>query len=546
MTGRPEVSPQARSTAPLHVVVIGGGVAGLSTAWRLLADPELAGLTPTCAEDPGLAGAALDQVRSNLRVTVVESQDRLGGNIRSERDRGFLVEWGPNGYLDNAPETPRLCRLLGIEHRILPARDAASRRFLFVRGRLRELPLSPGAFLSSSVLTPAGRLRVLCEPFIPARPDPEESVYSFAARRIGDEAARTLVDAMVSGVYGGSARELSLLAAFPRMHALEKEYGGLVRGMMGKMREKRRQQNGSRPKGKKRGSSAGPAGPGGVLTSFDEGFEVLITELARSLRATGRCEILLGSPADGLTPPASPADALTPPGSSPTPEPAVPNHREGGPWRVHLGDGRELAADAVLLAIPSRHAGALTRSFDTKFCEELQGIPEAPLIVVGLGYRTEDLPSALDGFGFLIPRGEGPRCLGVLWDSCIYPNRAPEGMVLMRAMLGGAHDRSAIDLEDAKVLSTVLEDLKRTMGVSRPPRETWILRHKHGIPQYVVGHPERLRRIEERRRARPGLYLAGNSYRGISVNHCVEQSLPLAREILHRWTPAVHSDLKTS
>ena len=160
------------------------------------------------------------------------------------------MEWGPNGYLDNAPETPRLCRLLGIAHRVLPARDAAGRRFLYVRGRLRPLPLSPLAFLASRILSLRGRLRVLGEPFVAAHPDPEESVFSFAARRIGAEAADILVDAMVSGVYGGDSRRLSLVSTFPKMHALEKEHGGLVRGMLAaEMKAARRERKRTGAKG---------------------------------------------------------------------------------------------------------------------------------------------------------------------------------------------------------------------------------------------------------------------------------------------------------
>jgi protoporphyrinogen/coproporphyrinogen III oxidase len=493
-------------TTPLHVVIVGGGVAGLSTAWRLLTDPELAGITPTMPADERLSGDALSRLRANLTVTVLESSERLGGNIHSQHDQGFIVEWGPNGYLDNAPETPRICRLLGIEERIQPARDAAGRRFLYVRGRLRELPFSPISFLVSDVLTARGRLRVMREPFIPGRPDANESVFQFAARRIGEEAARILVDAMVSGVYGGNARELSLVAAFPKMYALEKEHGGLVRGMLAKMREGRTAETKAQAKAK---AKAGPAGPGGVLTSFDEGFEVLIHELAEALRQGGRCTIDKGTAVDDLVP--------------------SPGHR----WVVHLIDGRTLAADAVVVATPARHAGTVTRSFDPDLCRTLQSIPEAPLVVVGLAYGEDDLPEPLNGFGFLVPRGQGPRSLGVLWDSCIYPNRAPQGMVLLRAMLGGAHDRTAIEMGDSEVLKTVLGDLAVAMSLTIPPRRTWILRHPQGIAQYTVGHLERLASIDDCLRNWPGLFLAGSSYRGISVNHCVEQSIPLAREVLN-------------
>ncbi len=493
LRGERESSPSGREA--LRVVVVGGGIAGLATAWRLLADPELAAATPTTPQDDPLA-TRLPGVRARLHVTLLEASERFGGNIRAEQDRGFLVEWGPNGFLDNAAETPRLVRQLGIVDRMLPARDAAARRFIYVRGRLRPIPLSPAAFFASDILSFRGRLRILREPLVPPRPDPDESVFSFAARRIGEEAARILVDAMVSGVYGGDSRNLALNSAFPKMHALERDHGGLVRGMIARRKTARR-------------AGGGPAGPGGVLTSFDRGFEALTDELALALRRCNRADLRLSARAEEITP-----------------------HATAHRWRVRLADGESIEADAILLAVPARAAAPLVRPFDGGLAAVMAEIPEAPLVVVGAGYRTEDFASAPDGFGFLVPRGEGPRVLGVLWDSCIYPNRAPDGRVLLRAMLGGAHDSAAIELSDDAVLAQVRSDLAATMGVTARPDPVWILRHPQGIPQYTLGHPARLRAIEERLVTWPGLHVAGNAYHGISVNHCVERSIPVARRIL--------------
>jgi oxygen-dependent protoporphyrinogen oxidase len=189
----------------------------------------------------------------------------------------------------------------------------------------------------------------------------------------------------------------------------------------------------------------------------------------------------------------------------------------------------------VVLALPSRYAGPLCRSFDAELGAVLQSIPDAPLVVAALAYPVSDLPGSLDGFGFLVPRGEGPRILGVLWDSCIYPNRAPAGWVLLRAMLGGAHDPKAYELSDDQALKEILRDLGTTMKIAAPPARVWMLRHRHGIPQYALGHPRRLDTIEERRTRWPALAFTGNSYRGISVNHCVEHSISVARETLRHF-----------
>lgn len=527
-------APPRAGRDSLRVAIVGAGIAGLATAWRLLSDPELAAPTPTAPAD-GPLQPALPGLRSRLHVTLLEAAGRPGGNIRALHDGGFLVEWGPNGFLDNAPETPRLAARLGIEERLLPARDAAARRFIYVRGALRPLPLSPAAFLASGILSLRGRLRVLREPFIPPRPDPDESVFSFAARRIGDEAARILVDAMVSGVYGGDSRDLALASAFPKMHALERDHGGLVRGMIARKREARRHDG--RTVAPARRPSGGPAGPGGVLTSFDRGFEVLTDVLAAELARSGAADLRYHAPAKAIVP----VEALT--GAPGGPGEETPDGRSrvaAGPsggtprcWRIELAGGESIEADAVLLAIPARAAAPLVQGFDGRLAALLGQIPEAPLVVVGAGYRSADFVPPLDGFGFLVPRGPGPRALGVLWDSCIYPNRAPAGRVLLRAMLGGAHDPAAIELTDEEALAQVRRDLEMTMGLTARPDPVWILRHPQGIPQYTLGHPGRLAAIEERLTSWSGLHLAGNAYHGISVNHCVERSIPVARAILH-------------
>lgn len=519
---------------PRHVVIAGAGVSGLALAWRLLADPELGAATPTQPADPTVPSLA--DRRSRLRVTVLEPKSRTGGNIGCERDDGFLVEWGPNGFLDNAPETPRLVRALGIETRLLRASDAAGRRFLFTRGRLRPVPMSPPAFLLSNLLTLRGRMRVLREPFVPARSDSDETIFGFAARRIGEEAARVLVGAMVAGVYAGDAKALSLRACFPKMYELESRYGGLVRGMIAKRKETRRHakhddvQGGAQNAARDGGSTrrGGPAGPGGTLTSFDDGMHVLTDALETAVRTAGG-NIQCGSRIESITPPAA----------------------SGRPWRITAN--RELSANVVVLAMPAFGAAPLVATFDPGLAEPLRAIPDAPIVVVALAFTEEQLRNAahtsnaplppratlpprvlpeLDGFGFLIPRGEGPRSLGVLWDSSIYPGRAPHGRVLLRAMLGGALDPMAAEMSDDEVLAAVRADLRLTMGLDVQPSRSWILRHPRGIPQYTVGHLERIATLEAGLHRWPGLFLAGNSYHGISVNHCVERSILVARGVL--------------
>jgi oxygen-dependent protoporphyrinogen oxidase len=462
-----------------RIVIAGGGISGLAIAWAIR------------RRDP------------RADVVVLERGARTGGNIRTDYVDGYICETGPDGFLDNAPDTLHLVQAIGLESRLLPSSDAARRRYIFLDGALREVPASPGAFLGTSLLSIPGKLRVACEPFARRNGDIEESIYEFAARRIGREAASVLVDSMVSGIFAGDSHALSLRACFPRMGQLEDEYGGLFRALIAMRRNRRK------------GDAVGA--PSGRLTSFTGGMSDLIERLTETLGDSIRTS----------------APVLELRNRS-----EVEAHRSGWPsagYSLVTGRG-ELEADAVVLAGPSADSAALLRGFDPVLAGALDEIPSAPLAVVCLGYREADVSRccALDGFGFLVPRGQGIRILGALWESSIYPNRAPSGKALVRVMIGGACDRSAVGLDDAELLSAVRQDLVQTMGLTCAPEFTRIVRHHRGIPQYVQGHLARMRRIETLLEIHSGLFLAGNSYRGVSLNACVAEAEPMAERILRR------------
>jgi protoporphyrinogen/coproporphyrinogen III oxidase len=457
-----------------RVAIVGGGIAGLSLAFAL--------------EQQAAPGT--------LAVTVLEAAPRAGGNLRSEQVDGYLCEWGPNGFLDNVPATLALARDLGLERRLLPSHDAARRRFLYRAGRLHQLPEGPVSFFGSPLLSPAGRLRVACEPFARRRPEGDETIHAFAARRIGREAADVLIDAMVSGVFGGNARELSLRACFPKMYEMESAHGGLVRALLAR-------------RGRK--AASGPVGsPLGRLTSFVEGIEELPLALLRALgdrvRTGARVEAV------ERTGRASGAWA----------------------WRLHLAGAEPAEADHVVFASGAAATGRALALLDPSLASVLGEIPSAPLAVVCLGYATATLEHPLDGFGFLVPRGEAVRALGALWDSSIFAGRAPEGRALVRVMLGGATDPDAVDLDDDALAREAGTALRAAMGVRPDPVFTKVVRHRVGIPQYTRGHLDRLALIERGLAGYPGLWVAGNSYRGVAINACVADAASLAARILGR------------
>ena len=425
-------------------------------------------------------------------MVVLERADRPGGYVRSERIDGYLCENGPDGFLDNAPATLALAADLGLSSRILPSREEARRRFIFRGGRLHDVPLSPAAFVRTGLLSLRGKLRVACEPFSRPAPQYDESIRQFAERHIGREAAHVLVGSMVSGIFAGDADDLSLRACF-EMHEMDERYGSLVRAMLARRRENR--------------TSNGVGAPAGRLTSFIDGMEELVQAAAASLGPAVRT----GQRVTGL----------------------VARQRRGrfsGPRPVGSrafgirSNGYGIEADAVVLACPAREAAALVETFQPQAATLLATLPTAPLAVVCLGYSETAVSAArgpLDGFGFLVLRGEGPRILGALWETSIYADRAPQGQVLLRVMIGGASDRDAVDLTDTALVDIVRHDLERTMGLGLAPAFVHIVRHRHGIPQYTIGHEARLRRLENLLADHPGLFLAGNSYRGVAVNACV-------------------------
>jgi len=457
----------------VDLVVVGGGVSGLAVAHEM------------------------SRLHPRRRIAVLERETRPGGTMRSDRVAGCLCEWGPNGFLTNVPHTYDLALELGLSDRLLPADPGSTRRFLWVRGELREVPMAPGRFLRSDLLSARGRLRVLLEPFQGRGPrEEDESVHAFASRRIGREAADVLVDAMVAGVHAGDSTQLSLRAAFPVMAEMEANHGSLTRAMMARRRERRR--SGA-------GGGGGPAGPGGTLTSFDNGMEVLIQTLADRLGD----RLVTGVEAHAL-------------------------ERTAGGWVVRgerNGAPVSWTAPEVVLAVPAFLAAKLLSPHGPRLGSLLEEIPYAGITVACLIYERGQVSHPLDGFGFLVPRGQGARMLGCLWSGSIFPSHVPSDRVLLRVMLGGARDPEASILNEGNTVDLAHHELVRILGgIEGRPRHVRLYRHPRGIPQYVQGHRRRLDAVDAELGRLPGVFLAGNAYHGIGVNDCVRS----ARELVLR------------
>ena len=449
----------------MKLVIIGGGITGLSLAYFLL------------------------EKNPSLDIVVLESEKKAGGKIWTDKVNGFLCEGGVNGFLDNRPKTLELVSKLALTP--LRSSDNARKRFIFSEGKLHRLPESPGAFFRSNLLSLSGRLRIIGEIFAPKGSGEDETLASFAKRRLGKEAYEKLIDPMASGIYAGDPEKMSLKSCFLKVYNLEQKYGSLIKGMLKLQKE-----------AKKTGKKVG-AGPGGVLTSFYDGMGMMIDALSG---------ILGGRLKTGTR--------------------AVSVDKQKDNYLVYLSDGSHLDAEAVVFAAPAFETSGMVKDIDKNLSSVLGEIPYPAVSVVCFGYKRERFKHPLDGFGFLIPGREGRRILGTLWDSSVFPNRAPEGYVLLRSMLGGVKMSDLALQDENRLADVVMAELRDIMGITTQPDFVKVYTHKQGIPQYPLGHQQRLATIDKMISNFKRLYITGNAYRGIGVNDCIENSYTLAERIV--------------
>ncbi len=457
------------------VAVVGGGITGLCAAWYLRK-----ALGPDA-------------------VTLLEASDVTGGVVRSAEQAGFVCDWGPNGFLDREPLMLQWLDDLGVRGETIQANAAAARRFILTSGGLEEI-LPPPRFFFSPLLPLKGRLRLLAEPFIPPRRDHAgETIYDFAARRIGADAAEWLVRPMVTGVFGGDARLLMLEHSFPRMAAMEREHGGLFRAMLAKGRARRRARKRGEPV-----TAGSPIGPGGTLTSFPGGVGRIAEAAAAALKDAA---VWRKCAAESITGPETPMSG----------EGWLGSKR----YALRLADGGTLRADGVVVAAPAHAAAPVVQDWRPALSKALGAIPYAGMTVVCAGYSRDAVGHSMDGFGFLVPPALGKRVLGCIWTSSLFPAHAPKGSVFLRAMVGGYTDPAALFLTDDDLLDLIRREIHPLLRINGEPEFFRVFRHAHAIPQYIEGHGARLRTIEESEEACPGLAFAGNAYRGVGMNDCV-------------------------
>jgi oxygen-dependent protoporphyrinogen oxidase len=454
----------------MTVVVIGGGIAGLAAIHRL------AQLMP--ADEPW------------ERPVLVERETSVGGKLLTEHVGGFVIEAGADSFLSRKPRGTALCEELGLRHELVGRKPEHARTFVrrgrdlhpLPEGLTGMIPTNLDALSESALLSVEGRERLAAEVDIPPDLDRgDESIASFVSRRLGSEAYDKLVEPLMTGIFGGDGEQLSLRATFPQLRELELEHGSVLRGLGD-------------------GSAPGRYPP---FVTLGSGMDALVRAASNALE--GRIGSALGEPAVSLR-----------------------SDRNG--FVVELGDRSTIDADAVVVAVPAFAAAPLLAGIDDELAELHAEIPYASSAIVTLAYREEDVSHPLDGYGYVVPRTEHTDVLACTWTSQKWEGRAPEGSVLIRVYLGRFGERDVTKKRDRALLALARGELE-LLGISAKPTLTRVRRWPHGMPQYVLGHPERLARIDAALERHPGLALAGAAYRGVGIPDCIDSGEQAAETV---------------
>jgi oxygen-dependent protoporphyrinogen oxidase len=469
-----------------RVVIIGGGIAGLAAAHRL--------------HEGNSSG------KHQVEVTLLEASSRLGGIVQTEVREGFLLERGPDSFISEKPAALDLARRLGLESCLIETNPDQRRSFVVRGGQLHPVPegfqlLAPSKvlpFIRSDIFTWAGKARMALDLVLPRREangQTDESLASFVRRRLGREALERMAQPMVAGIYTADPEQLSLRATLPRFLEMEAADRSLILGMLKRGRKQ--------SEALRRGTSGARYS---LFLSFDRGMQVLTDRLAATLPAnTGR----LNSPALSLS-----------------------FDRPAGTWCIKLTNSERILADSVCLAVPAHVAANLLKETDQPLAEELGAIPFESTATINLAYKRTAIDHPLNGFGFVVPFVEKRSMIACTFSSVKFGGRAPEGCVLLRAFVGGALQPEMFELADDELLRRVQHDLVDLLRVNGPPMFAEITRWWHSMPQYHLGHLDRVERINARVAELPGLALAGNSYTGPGIPDCVRSGEAAAETLV--------------
>jgi len=465
-----------------RVVVIGAGIAGLAAAHRLVEETKAKSI--------------------ELDVLLMEKENRLGGTILTEKHEGFVIEGGPDCFLSEKPWALDLAERIGITDRVDGTVEKNKGVFMMWGSKLHPLP--EGVFLmvptklmplfTSSLLSWRGKLRMALEPFVSKRTGgKEESLAEFVTRRLGREALERIAEPLVAGIHAGEPEGMSLEASFPRFKQLEDRYGSLVRGMLthtkGAVRSPRRT----------------------IFVSFKDGLAQFAESIADVI---GRERLRLGTAAGSI-------------------ERGTQNR-----WKVSTLSGEAIDADAVILAAPAHASASIVSGIDPDLSAELGGIPYVGTATVSLAYDAKDVEGKAVGFGFVVPRLEGRRIMAATYSSRKFRRRAPEGKALVRCFIGGSQRPDLVERKPQELADIAVAELADILGIKADPLWAKVYGWPNSMPQTVLGHAQRMKRITSKLEKLPGIEIAGGAYDGLGIPDCVRVGEAAAERILETLFPA--------
>ena len=461
-----------------RIVIIGGGVSGLAAAHRVL------------------------ELNKAAQVTILEASDRLGGTIQTDYRDGFLIERGPDSFISEKPHAIALAKRLGIESQLIQTNEEYRRSFIVRDGRLRAVPegfqlMAPSRmwpFIASDIFSIPGKVRMAADLFLPRRSangSTDESLASFVRRRLGEEALVRMAQPMVGGIYTADPETLSLRATLPRFLDMEQKHRSLILAMLRQGR-----------------AQTGTSGARySLFVSFERGMQVFVDALSRinaDLRVKTRAQRLAF------------------------------DHG----WTITTDKGEQIKADAVCLAVPAYVAASLLSDIDARLAEKLRAIKYASTATINFGYRRAAIGHPLNGFGFVVPFVEKRSLIACTFSSVKFSGRAPDEHVLLRAFAGGALQPEIFALDEQEISRRVEADLRELLGIREDPRFIEVAKWERSMPQYEVGHLDRVNEIEALVNQVPGLALAGNAYRGAGIPDCVRSGEAAAEYLVNHRASA--------
>lgn len=457
-----------------NIVIVGGGITGLTAAYYLQQE--------------------IKEKNLPYHVKLVEATNRLGGKIKTVQRDGFTIERGPDSFLARKTPAVRLAQVLGLSDQLV--RNGAGQSYILVgkklhkmpRGAFMGIPTQVRPFLFSGLFSPKGKLRASLDYMVSKdKTNGDQSLGYFFRRRFGDELVENLIEPLLSGIYSGNIDEMSLMATFPYFHELEQKYGSLIKGLQQTM-----------PKPTKK-----PKRKPGMFYSFTNGFETIVDALEAQLVPKS---VMLETAVDHI------------------------EKKEHG-YHVLLSSGEVLAADAVLMSTPHHTLPKIFSQYN--MFTEFKHVPSTSVANVAMAFDQSAIKKDIDGTGFVVSRNSNFRITACTWTHRKWPTSTPEGKALLRCYVGRPNDQKVVDLTDDEIIAIALKDLNKIMNIRKKPLFSVVTRWKNAMPQYTVGHKERLAHVREQMVEQlPGVWLAGSSYEGVGVPDCIHQGEKAVQNII--------------